>query len=130
MTSSRRLPNGVLPALFAMLLLIAGPLLSQAVSLSHASPQPAPCHAQTPVHAHGEPAASTALHGDGHAHALWAKCGYCELLLTCPGVSGFGYVALVPPPYGRPQALLCKVRDERLPPVLHDAQPRAPPVLV
>ena len=137
MTLSRRSLHSTLPALFAMLMLVIGPLLSQAVSLSHVSssgvlPSSAPCHGAMPAEMgmHGGHGAGADAHPGGHEHAIWAKCGYCELLLTCPGVSGFGYVAIIAPAHGVVRLVLPVGRQERVSPVFPGARTRAPPIVV
>jgi hypothetical protein len=131
--SRTRSAGGALPALFAMLILLVGPLLSQAVSLSHASPSPHACHETADVHglhAIGDMPARTAHaagHTDAHGHAIWAKCGYCDLLLTCPAVGGVGYVSVATPPHGVAELSARWVDRARPSPVFPGARSRAPP---
>ncbi|SDX89861.1 Protein of unknown function [Pseudomonas kuykendallii] len=85
--------------LFAMLLVFAGPLLSQGMA-HHAMPgmQASMDMAAMPgmhdmpgmAHADAHPAST------GADDALWAQCGYCTLLFSCP--------ALVAAPFDLPPA--------------------------
>ncbi|CAN7735401.1 DUF2946 domain-containing protein [Aquipseudomonas alcaligenes] len=116
--------SGAWLGLLAMLLVFAGPLLSQARSLDR---QGVPdwmgelaCSAEqgTAQKAPGQP---------GH-EAAWAKCGYCTLLLNCPALSSAPLVAA---------ALADLARAPRLAPVdaghagsavFPGSRSRAPPV--
>ena len=108
---------GARSALLAMLLLCVGPLLSQWLLPTQAEPGCSE-HAASPA-----PSSS-----DGH-EALWAKCGYCTLLLGSPALSG---AALLP---GGPAIFaplhLVSGGAQRVPasPVFPGSRSRAPPRL-
>ncbi|MGH8448560.1 DUF2946 domain-containing protein [Pseudomonas sp.] len=76
----RHVMRGSWISLFAMLMIFIGPLISQAMPMDH--------HA-------GMSMSMPMGHGDSHHkkapdehHALWAKCGYCDLLFSCPALPG------------------------------------------
>ncbi|MGA4633560.1 DUF2946 domain-containing protein [Pseudomonas solani] len=96
--------SGAWLGLLAMLLVFAGPLLSQARSLDR---QGVPdwmgelaCSAE-----HGTVQKAP---GQLDHEAAWAKCGYCTLLLNCPALSSAPLIA---------STLLDAVRAPRLVPV-------------
>ena len=75
-----RVMRGSWLSLFAMLMIFIGPLISQAMPMDH--------HA-------GMSMEMPMDHGDSHHkkapdehHALWSKCGYCDLLYSCPALPG------------------------------------------
>ncbi|MGX9382559.1 DUF2946 domain-containing protein [Pseudomonas sp. JQ36] len=93
---SQTLTRGSWIALFAMLMIFIGPLISQSMPMDqHASTSmamdmdmPGMDHA-----AHGaQPAAEHCPPQSSH-HALWEKCGYCSLLFNCPALTGGGTFA-------------------------------------
>jgi hypothetical protein len=86
-------------------------------------------------HHAGMPMEMPADHGDSHHpkapsehHALWAKCGYCELLFSCPALPGnASFVAVgAPPPANAltPATRLGHARQSIFP----GARSRAPPI--
>lgn len=103
----RALPGhnrGTWLALFAMLMIFIGPLISQSMPMEH--------HAGMPMQAQ-PPAGMSMDHGGhhdmhaGHAsapdaaamdHALWAKCGYCTLLFGCPALPQVVTLVMATPP--------------------------------
>jgi hypothetical protein len=73
-------------SLFAMLMVFAGPLISQSMPMGNAHGMDMPMH-------HG------GKHAGAHAvaqlsqsppradlHPIWEKCGYCNLMLHCPAL--------------------------------------------
>ena len=93
---SQTLSRGSWIALFAMLMIFIGPLISQSMPMDqHASTSmamsmdmPGMDHA-----AHGaQPAAEHCPPQSSH-HALWEKCGYCSLLFNYPALTGGGTFA-------------------------------------
>ena len=75
-----RVMRGSWISLFAMLMIFIGPLISQAMPMDH--------HAGMSMNmssGHGESHHSKA---PAEHHALWAKCGYCDLLFSCPALPG------------------------------------------
>ncbi|MCU1773152.1 DUF2946 domain-containing protein [Pseudomonas sp. 13B_3.2_Bac1] len=97
---SQTLTRGSWIALFAMLMIFIGPLISQSMPMDqHASTSmampmdmsmtmPGMDHAK-----HGaQPAAEHCPPQSSH-HALWEKCGYCSLLFNCPALTGGGTFA-------------------------------------
>ena len=101
-----------------MWLLLAAPLFSQGLAQTQAGAVPAwlnelACGDAAPMQHGGQP--------------LWAKCGYCTLLLASPALPGamadLGAVALAHTGHAGWPATATFSRP--LPP--HDAPPRAPP---
>ena len=120
----RRMMRGSWISLFAMLMIFIGPLISQAMPMDH--------HAGMSMEM---PMEMPADHGDSHHpkapdehHALWAKCGYCELLFSCPALPGnASFVAVgAPPPANAltPATRLGHARQSIFP----GARSRAPPI--
>lgn len=76
-----------------MLMIFVGPLISQSMPMEH--------HAGMPMDM------SSADHSGHHAktadragvdHVIWAKCGYCTLLFSCPALTQtLAVIAPVPP---------------------------------
>ncbi|WP_080266875.1 DUF2946 domain-containing protein [Pseudomonas syringae] len=79
-------------SLFAMLMIFIGPLISQSMPMDQHAPRLMPSSMPMEM---GSSADSHAHHGSEYAtspdagmgdHALWAKCGYCTLLFSCPAL--------------------------------------------
>ncbi|MPQ83462.1 DUF2946 domain-containing protein [Pseudomonas sp. MAFF 730085] len=111
-------------SLFAMLMIFIGPLISQAMPMDH--------HAAMPMEMSMDMPGS---HGDAHHpkapdehHALWAKCGYCDLLFSCPALPGnVSYLTLGTVPAASaltPAPRLGHARQSIFP----GARSRAPPI--
>ena len=120
----RRVMRGSWISLFAMLMIFIGPLISQAMPMDHHAGMPMEMSMDMP----GD-------HGEGHHpkapdehHALWAKCGYCDLLFSCPALPGsVSFVAIgTPPPANAltPNPRLGHARQSIFP----GARSRAPPI--
>ncbi|OEC48770.1 DUF2946 domain-containing protein [Pseudomonas sp. AP42] len=120
-----RVKRGSWISLFAMLMIFIGPLISQAMPMDH--------HAGMSMEM---PMEMPSDHGDSHHtkapvehHALWAKCGYCDLLFSCPALPGsVSFVALgTPPPANAltPATRLGHARQSIFP----GARSRAPPIV-
>lgn len=157
MTRRTRQGVGTWLALFAMLMIYVGPLVSQSMPMDHAMPMSMPMehgasmdHGKASVHemSHGmagmdEMACSDAQRAAGHhaatvshgeqpltADAFMEKCGYCSLLIHSP--------PLTPPPvlldHGLPSvgAPVAQSFSSRIPasPVFPGARSRAPPFLI
>ena len=119
-----RLMRGSWISLFAMLMIFIGPLISQAMPMDHHAGMSMSMSMDMPMD-HGESHHPKAP--DEH-HALWSKCGYCDLLYSCPalpgGVSTFTLNA--PPPANAltPATRLGHARQSIFP----GARSRAPPI--
>ncbi|MBB6290065.1 MULTISPECIES: DUF2946 domain-containing protein [unclassified Pseudomonas] len=120
----RRVMRGSWISLFAMLMIFIGPLISQAMPMDHHAGMSMNMSMDMP----GE-------HGEGHHpkapdehHALWSKCGYCDLLYSCPALPGsVSFVAIgTPPPANAltPNPRLGHARQSIFP----GARSRAPPI--
>ena len=112
-----RLTRGSWISLFAMLMIFIGPLISQAMPMDH--------HAGMSMD-HGESHHTKAP--DEH-HALWSKCGYCDLLYSCPALPGgtSTFTLGSPPPANAltPATRLGHARQSIFP----GARSRAPPIV-
>jgi uncharacterized protein involved in copper resistance len=94
-------------SLFAMLMIFIGPLISQSMPMEHHTgmSMPASMSADMDMSAPMDMAADD--HSEHHAdssdaagmdHVIWAKCGYCTLLFSCPALTQtLAVIAPVPP---------------------------------
>lgn len=132
-----RQPRGSWLALFAMLMIFIGPLISQSMPMEHHASMPMPAAQHS-----GMLSMDHASHGDRHAahaasqdaaamdHALWAKCGYCTLLFGCPALPQMLSLVLATPPKPADYyAALTRDGHARRTVFLH-ALSRAPPLLM
>ena len=114
------LKRGSWISLFAMLMIFIGPLISQAMPMDHH----AGMSMDMPMD-HGESHHKKAP--DEH-HALWSKCGYCDLLYSCPALPGgvSTFTLSSPPPANAltPDTRLGHARQSIFP----GARSRAPPI--
>lgn len=117
-----RLRSGSWISLFAMLMIFIGPLISQAMPMDHHAGMS--MSMDMPME-HGETHHKQAP--DEH-HALWSKCGYCDLLYSCPALPGgiSTYTLSSPPPANAltPATRLGHARQSIFP----GARSRAPPI--
>ncbi|WP_404823263.1 DUF2946 domain-containing protein [Pseudomonas capsici] len=125
-----RKTRGAWLSLFAMLMIFIGPLISQSMPMEHHAGMSMPVSTSTgsgEQHAHhGSEHASPAETGMSD-HALWAKCGYCTLLFSCPALSRvITLVAATPPKPSDFFAALTRQGHARQSAFLH-ARSRAPP---
>lgn len=114
-------------SLFAMLMIFAGPLISQAVSLAHGKSQTMntagmECHdilgtSQMPHHASA-----------GNDLVMWEKCGYCSLLFQHPALaeSNLPSFRLNVSPFQLFSTHL--IHLQAAPPIFLGARSRAPPI--
>jgi len=101
-----RKTSGAWLSLFAMLMIFIGPLISQSMPMEHHTgmSMPASMSANMDMSA---PMDMAADHSEHHAdssdaagmdHVIWAKCGYCTLLFSCPALTQtLAVIAPVPP---------------------------------
>lgn len=130
------LTRGSCISLFAMLMIFIGPLISQSMPMDQRAS--APMNAAMSV-SMDMPAMG---HGGHHAqpdvedcapkadhHALWEKCGYCNLLFNCPALTGspsFFTAGIAPvTTFTAPATRLGHARQTFFP----GARTRAPPIL-
>ncbi|MFK9007259.1 DUF2946 domain-containing protein [Pseudomonas pergaminensis] len=117
-----RLRSGSWISLFAMLMIFIGPLISQAMPMDHHAGMS--MSMDMPME-HGETHHKQAP--DEH-HALWSKCGYCDLLYSCPALPGgiSTFTLGSPPPANAltPATRLGHARQSIFP----GARSRAPPI--
>lgn len=102
-----RKTSGAWLSLFAMMMIFIGPLISQSMPMEHHSgmSMPASMSADMDMSASMDMAADdhSGHHADtgaaaGVDHVIWAKCGYCTLLFSCPALTQtLSVIAAVPP---------------------------------
>jgi hypothetical protein len=99
-----------------MLMIFIGPLISQSMPMEHHSSMAIPAPTSMSMSMHGEMDMSASMdmamemgagEHSGHAkaeldagvdHVIWAKCGYCTLLFSCPALTKtVAVLAPVPP---------------------------------
>ena len=115
-----------------MLMIFIGPLVSQAVpmdqhaGMSMSMPASMDMPADHGAHHQAYPKAEQA----SVEHVLWAKCGYCTLLFSCPAItSALAVTALAPPnPADFYHASIQSGHAQRS--IFPNARSRAPPLFV
>lgn len=127
-------------SLFAMLMALLGPLISQGASLVHdagsplVSTSPAGIHPEG-VDPHCDDAPANAGHGShhhdcaDHGPALWERCGYCTLLFQHPPLTESRPFTNAP---HRVSTLIPPVlftSEQTAAPVFPGARTRAPPLV-
>lgn len=87
-----------------MLMIFIGPLVSQAVpmdqhaGMSMSMDMPMSAAMDMPAEHGAHHQADPTTEQDSVDHVLWAKCGYCTLLFSCPAItSALAVTALAPP---------------------------------
>ncbi|MFJ4141831.1 DUF2946 domain-containing protein [Pseudomonas sp. NPDC089734] len=131
--SAPRRTRGAWLSLFAMLMIFIGPLVSQSMPMEHH----AGMSMSMPMSASMDMEMSHAHHGGSEHHqpvdtgmgdhALWAKCGYCTLLFSCPALPQvLTLVAATPPKPSDFFAAITRQSHARQSAYLH-ARSRAPP---
>jgi hypothetical protein len=94
-----RKTRGAWLSLFAMLMIFVGPLISQAMPME----QHAGMRMDMPMSASMDMAADApSCDSDPHQiatdHVIWAKCGYCTLLFSCPALpQALTFIPSAPP---------------------------------
>ena len=130
-----RRQHGSWIALFAMLMIFIGPLISQSMPMNQHASTPAPMSMDMSMdmpgmeHAgHGAKPSAEHCPPQSSQHVLWEKCGYCSLLFNCPALTGGGdFVAFNIPPlntFTPPSPRLGHARQTFFP----GARSRAPPI--
>ncbi|MCT9824870.1 DUF2946 domain-containing protein [Pseudomonas veronii] len=115
-------------SLFAMLMIFAGPLISQGISLAHGQSQQM---SMAGMECHDMPGMSQmSHHGSADKHLdliVWEKCGYCSLLFQHPALaeSNLPSFRLHAPPLHCLSAHF--IPQQPAPPVFPGARSRAPP---
>jgi hypothetical protein len=115
-------------SLFAMLMIFAGPLISQGISLAHGRSQPMQmagmeCHNMPGMSQMSHHAAAT----KPHDLIVWEKCGCCSLLFQHPALAESNLPALRlhdPSPQHRSTRFIVQLT---IAPVFPGARSRAPP---
>jgi hypothetical protein len=102
-----RKTSGAWLSLFAMLMIFIGPLISQSMPMEHHAGMSMSGAMSADMDMPASMTVTTADHGVHHAtapdvaapdHVIWAKCGYCTLLFSCPALTQTLAVAAPIPP--------------------------------
>ncbi|XCY73734.1 DUF2946 domain-containing protein [Pseudomonas sp. CBR-F] len=116
-------------SLFAILMIFAGPLISQGISLSHGKSLPMSmagmeCHDMLGTSQKSHHASA----GKTHDLVVWEKCGYCSLLFQHPALaeSNLSRFQLNVPPSQLFSTHL--IPQQAAPPIFLGARSRAPPI--
>ena len=119
-----RVMRGSWISLFAVLMIFIGPLISQAMPMDHHAGMSMEMSMDMP----GEHGGSHHTKTPDEHHALWSKCGYCDLLYSCPALPGgiSTFTLSTPPPANAltPATRLGHARQSIFP----GARSRAPPI--
>lgn len=120
-----RVKRGSWISLFAMLMIFIGPLISQAMPMDHHAGMSMSMSMDMP----SDHCQSDLKKTPDEHHALWAKCGYCDLLFSCPALPGtvsYASLGTVPPANAlTPATRLGHARQSIFP----GARSRAPPIV-
>jgi hypothetical protein len=118
-------------SLFAVLMMFIGPLISQAMPMTHGMaaatggsmpPHPGIVMAQP----HCQPAAA---HGsDSKLHPMWERCGYCSLFFHCPALPQSLQLRADTSPLGTLRLLVQARQGHGVQPIFPGARTRAPPL--
>lgn len=102
-----RKTSGAWLSLFAMLMIFIGPLISQSMPMEHHAGMSMSGSMSTDMDMSAPMNMAADKHSGHHAdtgdvpgmdHVIWAKCGYCTLLFSCPALTQtLAVVAPVPP---------------------------------
>lgn len=116
-------------SLFAMLMIFAGPLISQGISLAHGKSQ---SMSIAGMECHDMPGMSQVTHNGSadkhHDLIVWEKCGYCSLLFQHPALTESnlaGFRLTVPALQHLPARF---ITQQAAAPVFPGARSRAPPI--
>jgi len=102
-----RKTSGAWLSLFAMLMIFIGPLISQSMPMEHHAGMPMSASMPADMDMSLTSGMSAHDHSGHHAaaddgagvdHVIWAKCGYCTLLFSCPALTQTLAVAAPVPP--------------------------------
>ena len=93
-----------------MLMIFIGPLISQSMPMEHHSGMAMPAPTSMSMHGDMDMSASMDMGAGEHSrhaeveqsasvdHVIWAKCGYCTLLFSCPALTKtVAVLAPIPP---------------------------------
>lgn len=90
-----------------MLMIFIGPLISQSMPMEHHAGMLMPASMSANMDMSAPMDIAAADHSEHHAdssdaagmdHVIWAKCGYCTLLFSCPALTQtLAVIAPVPP---------------------------------
>ncbi|WP_375232738.1 MULTISPECIES: DUF2946 domain-containing protein [Pseudomonas syringae group] len=130
--------RGAWLSLFAMLMIFIGPLVSQSMPMDQHAGMSTSMSMSMP----GDMAMSADSHADHGAehvmpadagmsdHALWAKCGYCTLLFSCPALPHVLELVAAAPPIPSDFFALLPLQGHARKSIFPNARSRAPPTLV
>jgi hypothetical protein len=97
LSARHRLARGSWVSLFAMLMIFIGPLISQAMPMDQHAGMSMDMLMSADMDMHH---ASAEQQDDASKadHVLWAKCGYCTLLFSCPALPYMAVLVADAPP--------------------------------
>ncbi|WP_397454050.1 DUF2946 domain-containing protein [Pseudomonas sp. NA-150] len=127
-----RKSRGAWLSLFAMLMIFIGPLISQAMpmeqhaGMSMTMPMSMDMSADMPAE-HGADHATSQVATD---HVIWAKCGYCTLLFSCPALPAALVVLTSTPPKPSGFFTVAAQQGHARQTTFPNARTRAPPRLI
>ncbi|MEQ4285099.1 DUF2946 domain-containing protein [Pseudomonas syringae] len=132
--SAPRNNRGAWLSLFAMLMIFIGPLVSQSMPMDHHAgmSMSMPDGMDMPADGHAQHGSEHAMPADAGMsdHALWAKCGYCTLLFSCPALPHVLQLVAAPPPGPADFFALLPLPGHARNAIFPNARSRAPPALI
>lgn len=114
-----------------MLMIFIGPLISQAMPMNHHAGMSASMDMSSHIEMsadHADMQHVTAAETVAYDHALWAKCGYCTLLFSCPALPQALAVLAPTPPKPADFFNAAPQRGHAQRSVFPNARSRAPPL--
>ncbi|AHG42917.1 hypothetical protein N018_22910 [Pseudomonas syringae CC1557] len=133
-STAPRNSRGAWLSLFAMLMIFIGPLVSQSMPMDqHAGmsmSMPAGMNMSADSHAHHSAEHAMPADTGMSDHALWAKCGYCTLLFSCPALPHVLELVAATPPVPSDFFALLPLQGHAHKPIFPNARSRAPPTLI
>ncbi|WP_375233528.1 DUF2946 domain-containing protein [Pseudomonas cannabina] len=124
--------RGAWLSLFAMLMIFIGPLVSQSMPMDQHAGMSTSMSMSMPGDSHAHHGAEHAMPADTGMsdHALWAKCGYCTLLFSCPALPHVLELVAATPPIPSDFFALLPLPGHARKSIFPNARSRAPPTLV
>jgi Protein of unknown function (DUF2946) len=81
-----------------MLMIFIGPLISQAMPMDQHAGMDMPMSASMSMDMSADAPSCASDHPVATDHVIWAKCGYCTLLFSCPALpQALAFIPSVPP---------------------------------
>jgi hypothetical protein len=124
------LTRGIWISLFAMLMIFIGPLISQSMPMDQRMPSSMSMSMDMSAGAHAEHEVQETEHcpPQNDHHALWEKCGYCNLLSNCPALPSGQSLAVFDTPPANTHTIPSPRLGHARQPFFPGARTRAPPL--